>query len=90
MTLTINNFTPTNTVTGNMAQAGRTSNTDLQIILTQRIIMNNLVSTTNVPGTPGTISNGPLYNIAHMCSSFINVTLLYAVDSNSSKKNIFY
>lgn len=81
MTLTINNFTPTNTVTGNMAQAGRTSNTDLQIILTQCIIMNNLVSTTNVPGTPGTISNGPLYNIAHMCSSFINVTLLYAVES---------
>jgi hypothetical protein len=73
MTLTINNFIVTNTTTGNIAQIGRTTETDLQVILTQNIIMNDLNSTTQVPGTPSYISSGILYNVGHMNTSFIQI-----------------
>lgn len=71
MSLNINRFKVLNTTNGLMLQNGRNSN--LNVIASQNIVINNLTNGTNVPGSPYTISSGDMFNIGHIGLTYIKI-----------------
>ena len=80
-------FNVTNTTTGNMQQSGRKTNSQLTNIVSQSRIITDLISGTTVPGTPVTITSGPLYGIGQM--GFQYIELIKAFQKNTSLNSLF-
>ena len=80
-------FTVTNTTTGNMQQSGRKTNSELTNIVSQSRIITGLVSGTTVPGTPVTITGGPLYEVGQM--GFQYIELIKNFQKNTSLNSLF-
>jgi hypothetical protein len=80
-------FNVTNTTTGNMQQSGRKTNSELTNIASQSRIITDLVSGTTVPGTPVTITSGPLYGIGQM--GFQYIELIKSFQKNTSLNSLF-
>jgi hypothetical protein len=80
-------FNVTNTTTGNMQQSGRKTNSELTNIVSQSRIITDLVSGTTVPGTPVTITSGPLYGIGQM--GFQYIELIKSFQKNTSLNSLF-
>ena len=80
-------FNVTNTTTGNMQQSGRKTNSQLTNIVSQSRIITDLVSGTTVPGTPVTITSGPLYGIGQM--GFQYIELIKSFQKNTSLNSLF-
>jgi hypothetical protein len=80
-------FNVTNTTTGNMQQSGRKTNSELTNIVSQSRIITDLVSGTTVPGTPVTITSGPLYGVGQM--GFQYIQLIKTFEKNTSFSSLF-
>lgn len=80
-------FNVTNTTSGNMQQTGRKTNSELTNIVSQSRIITDLVSGTTVPGTPVTITSGPLYGIGQM--GFQYIELIKSFEKNTSLNSLF-
>jgi hypothetical protein len=73
MSLSISYFTVVNTTTGQMQQTGRKTNAEMVNIISQNYVISGLVPGITVPGTPQTISGGPLYQIGDMSKQYIKI-----------------
>ncbi len=93
MALNIADFIVNNTTTGHMQQTSRQTSFHVNVINSQKAIIDDLVVDTTVPGTPSTISSGPLYNTGFMSHGYIHLVRKYgtnlALTGSSSGPTLF-
>lgn len=78
--MSVKNFIVLNTTSGQMSTSGRYTNSQVTNILTQALVINDLITGTNVPGTPTAITGGSLYGKGHMNSTYIKIVTDYSIN----------
>lgn len=72
MSIDLKYFTVLNTTTGQMPISGRSTN--YTTILSQNDVITKLTSGVDVPGTPNSITGGPMLNIGNIATTYIQIT----------------
>lgn len=80
--LNIKNFSTLSTTTGKIQISGQTN--DLTQITSQNEIINNISDGVTIPGTPSSITGGPLLNIGYMGNTPIRIIKDNIINTNES------